>query len=53
MAEREGFEPSVRLHAQLISSQPHSTTLPPLHTIILQIKNLKNQYDFIDINYLD
>jgi hypothetical protein len=30
MAEREGFEPPVRLPGQLISSQPHSTTLPPL-----------------------
>ena len=53
MAEREGFEPSVRLHAQLISSQPHSTALPSLHTIILQRKKQNNQYDFIDINYLD
>src|SRR5690606_7711357 len=30
LAEREGFEPPVRLPGQLISSQPHSTTLPPL-----------------------
>ncbi len=30
LAEREGFEPSVRLHVRLISSQVHSTTLPPL-----------------------
>ena len=30
MAEREGFEPPVRANVQLISSQPHSTTLPPL-----------------------
>jgi hypothetical protein len=30
MAEREGFEPPVRVNVQLISSQPHSTTLPPL-----------------------
>ena len=30
MAERVGFEPTVRLHARLISSQVHSTTLPPL-----------------------
>lgn len=35
MAEREGFEPPVRLHAQLISSQPHSTTLPSLQCRIL------------------
>ena len=30
LAEREGFEPSVRLHVRLISSQVQSTTLPPL-----------------------
>ena len=30
MAEREGFEPSVVLPLRLISSQVHSTTLPPL-----------------------
>ncbi len=30
MAERVGFEPTVRLPAQLISSQSHSTTLAPL-----------------------
>lgn len=30
LAEREGFEPSVRFNVRLISSQVHSTTLPPL-----------------------
>ncbi len=30
MAERVGFEPTVGLHPRLISSQVHSTTLPPL-----------------------
>ena len=30
MAEREGFEPSERLHAQRFSRPPHSTTLAPL-----------------------
>ncbi len=30
VAEREGFEPSVGLTLRLISSQVHSTTLPPL-----------------------
>ncbi len=30
LAEREGFEPSVVLPLRLISSQVHSTTLPPL-----------------------
>jgi len=31
LAEREGFEPPEPLRAHLISSQAHSTTLPPLH----------------------
>ena len=30
LAEREGFEPSDGLPHRLISSQVHSTTLPPL-----------------------
>ena len=30
MAERVGFEPTVDLRLRLISSQVHSTTLPPL-----------------------
>ncbi len=30
LAERVGFEPTVGLHLRLISSQVHSTTLPPL-----------------------
>ena len=30
MAEKVGFEPTVRLPVRLISSQVHSTTLPPL-----------------------
>ena len=30
LAEREGFEPSVRLLAQRFSRPPHSTTLAPL-----------------------
>ena len=30
LAEREGFEPPEPLRAHLISSQAHSTTLPPL-----------------------
>ncbi len=30
LAERVGFEPTVRLRAHLISSQAHSTTLAPL-----------------------
>gem|GEM_PF-4024301 len=35
MAEREGFEPPLRLRVKLISSQPHSTTLPPLRAELL------------------
>src|ERR1043165_5215390 len=31
MAEREGFEPPIRLPVCRISSAVHSTTLPPLH----------------------
>ncbi len=34
LAEREGFEPPVRVNVQLISSQPHSTTLPPLRCFL-------------------
>ena len=30
LAEKEGFEPSIGSHLRLISSQVHSTTLPPL-----------------------
>ena len=30
LAERVGFEPTVGLNLRLISSQVHSTTLPPL-----------------------
>ena len=30
LAERVGFEPTVGSHLRLISSQVHSTTLPPL-----------------------
>ena len=33
LAEREGFEPSVHLHARLISNQVHSTALPPLRKL--------------------
>ena len=33
LAEREGFEPSVLLLVRLISSQVHSTTLPPLRDV--------------------
>ena len=30
LAERVGFEPTVGIYLRLISSQVHSTTLPPL-----------------------
>ena len=33
VAEREGFEPSVRANVRLISSQVQSTTLPPLRCL--------------------
>ena len=35
LAERVGFEPTVDLHPRLISSQVHSTTLPPLRCVQL------------------
>ncbi len=35
LAERVGFEPTVDLHPRLISSQVHSTTLPPLRRVQL------------------
>ena len=34
LAEEEGFEPSVMLPLRLISSQVHSTTLPPLRFLL-------------------
>ncbi len=37
LAERVGFEPTVGLHQRLISSQVHSTTLPPLRCIAPQV----------------
>lgn len=39
MAEGEGFEPPLTLRPSLISSQVHSTTLPPFlpsHLIMMQ-----------------
>src|SRR5260370_7952756 len=35
MAEREGFEPPIRLPVCRISSAVHSTTLPPLHRTVI------------------
>ena len=45
LAERVGFEPTVDLRLRLISSQVHSTTLPPLHSIetIIAIESLLNR----------
>ena len=34
LAERVGFEPTVRFNVRLISSQVHSTTLPPLLMVL-------------------
>jgi hypothetical protein len=41
MAERVGFEPTVRLRAHRFSRPAHSTTLPPLHDdmVVRLIKN--------------
>ena len=44
LAEEEGFEPSVDLHLRLISSQVHSTTLPPLRSV--------RRYSIMEICYL-
>ena len=38
MAERGGFEPPVRLHAQRFSRPPHSTALPPLRIVIQPLR---------------
>jgi hypothetical protein len=35
LAERVGFEPTVVLLLRLISSQVHSTTLPPLRVLVV------------------
>lgn len=35
VADGEGFEPSVDLRLRLISSQVHSTALPPIRTRVL------------------
>src|SRR5215470_14003781 len=35
LAEREGFEPPIRLPVCRISSAVHSTTLPPLHPTVI------------------
>ena len=58
LAEREGFEPSVRLHVRLISSQVHSTTLPPLRSAEAEIiaGNLRVSgriADFLEIDGLE
>ena len=36
LAERVGFEPTVPLPVRLISSQVHSTTLPPLRVLAVK-----------------
>jgi hypothetical protein len=40
MAEEEGFEPSVGSPLRLISSQVHSTTLPPLRICFAMSKHV-------------
>jgi hypothetical protein len=37
MAEREGFEPPIPVKVCLISSQVHSTALPPLRICLRQL----------------
>ncbi len=49
MAERVGFEPTVRETAHLISNQAHSTTLAPLHAIyVLQPGAWRRQHTWFD-----
>jgi hypothetical protein len=43
LAEREGFEPPIRLPVCRISSAVHSTTLPPLQIINLYSKSVLRQ----------
>ena len=47
LAEREGFEPSVVLPLRLISSQVHSTTLPPLRVRFRLSKPIFYQADSV------
>ena len=51
LAERVGFEPTVRLHAHLISNQAHSATLSPLRErgIIEKLEAKRDKY-FARIN---
>ncbi len=46
LAEEEGFEPSVDLHLRLISSQVHSTALPPLRSVCSVYFNMEFCYKF-------
>jgi hypothetical protein len=41
MAESEGFEPPIALRLCLISSQVHSTTLPPLRSIKFTLESAR------------
>src|SRR5437763_17220246 len=44
MAEREGFEPPIRLPVCRISSAVHSTTLPPLHSGAREVSPRAGKY---------
>ena len=37
LAEAEGFEPSERLHVQLLSREPHSTTLARFQKFLAEV----------------
>ena len=43
MAERMGFEPTERLHVQLLSREPRSTTLAPLYILQQEAPVLHNE----------
>ena len=42
-AEREGFEPPIRLPVCRISSAVHSTTLPPLRMVVVNRTSITKQ----------
>ena len=51
LAEREGFEPSVMLPPRLISSQVHSTTLPPLLHSPLRLVTAANSISSVNSKF--
>jgi hypothetical protein len=48
MAERVGFEPTVHLRTRLISSQVHSTTLPPLRELTFELTGILSSRQVVE-----